>query len=124
MNVALTRAKHLLVVISPYKKQVFKLKGHLFRSKLDPSQRKLVEVETIDGFQGREKDIILFSSVRSGNKIGFLQDYRRMNVALTRAKHLLVVVGKFDTLKNDAKWEMFVDHLKQTNCKVDILLDS
>ena len=61
----------------------------------------MVEIETIDGFQGREKDIILFSTVRSQNKVGFLQDYRRMNVALTRARHLLVVFGKAETLNID-----------------------
>lgn len=65
-----------------------------FKSGLENHQKKLIEIETIDGFQGREKDIVMFSTVRSGDKIGFLKDYRRMNVALTRAKHLLIVFGK------------------------------
>ena len=62
----------------------------------------------------------MFSTVRSGDKIGFLKDYRRMNVALTRAKHLLVVIGKYETLKNDQKWEKMLDQVNLLNCKIDI----
>lgn len=67
--------KNFIGIISPYKKQVFKLKTQIaHKSNLEMHQKKLVEVETIDGFQGREKEIILFSTVRSGDKIGFLKD--------------------------------------------------
>mmetsp|Transcript_95365 Transcript_95365/g.205772 ORF Transcript_95365/g.205772 Transcript_95365/m.205772 type:complete len:84 (+) Transcript_95365:751-1002(+) len=60
-------------IISPYKKQVNKMKKLL----MNPNNKHIkpfVEIETVDGFQGREKDIILFSSVRSGNTVGFLKD--------------------------------------------------
>jgi len=114
--------KNMIGVISPYKKQVFKLKNQiLHRSKLDNQYKKLVEIETIDGFQGREKDIILFSSVRSQNTVGFLQDYRRMNVALTRARHLLVVFGKSETLNNDEKWKKMLEQISTFKSKADLI---
>ena len=61
-----------------------------------------IEIATVDAFQGRDKDIVLFSTVRSnpGNRLGFLKDYRRINVALSRAKELLVIVGDHSTPLN------------------------
>ena len=60
-----------------------------------------IEVDTIDGFQGQEKDVIIFSCVRSGKEVGFLREPKRLNVALTRAKHGLYIIGKVNTLKRD-----------------------
>lgn len=75
-----------------------------------------IHVSTVDGFQGSEKDIIILSCVRAGGGkrkgvggVGFLSDYRRVNVAMTRAKHSLWVVGDCDTLAFDPVWRAFLD---------------
>jgi hypothetical protein len=99
-------------VIAPYVAQIRMLNTMLkadsdweqsFRSKLGEIralQMKDVEVKTVDGFEGREKDVIIFSTVRNNSygHIGFLADRRRMNVALTRAKRALFVIGNMNTL--------------------------
>jgi len=79
-------------VLTPYSAQQKLLKGML------PSS---VPCSSIDGFQGREADIIIFSTVRcnTARDIGFLQDERRLNVVWTRARYALIVVGDADTLK-------------------------
>ena len=71
-----------------------------------------IEVNTVDGYQGREKDIIIISTVRT-QSLGFLRDYRRMNVAITRAKHMLWIVGNQKSLCLDPNW----DALIKTGCQ-------
>lgn len=77
------------------------------KNKLCLPARTDIEVNTVDAYQGREKDIIIISTVRTGG-IGFLRDYRRMNVAITRAKHFLWVVGNKNCLQKDENWNGFV----------------
>jgi hypothetical protein len=83
-------------VITPYSAQVKKL-HRIFED------FKELEIETVDGFQGREKEVIILSTVRSNNRadVGFLRDAKRMNVAITRARRLLVLVCNAETLKYD-----------------------
>ena len=73
-----------------------------------------IEINTVDAYQGREKDIIIISCVRGSQErtLGFLNDYRRMNVAITRAIHFLWVVGNSRTLERNHNWKGFVDYAK------------
>jgi superfamily I DNA and/or RNA helicase len=98
-------------IISPYSQQVQVLNA-LIEEHPILKDFKNIRVKTIDGFQGREKDIIYLSLVRSNPQaeIGFLQDLRRMNVALTRAKYKLVVVGDSATICSHPFYEAFVDY--------------
>ncbi|CAM9114212.1 unnamed protein product [Scytosiphon promiscuus] len=70
----------------------------------------LPEIASVDGYQGREKEVIILSAVRSnrGGRVGFLADWRRLNVAITRARRGVIVVGDPDTLKRDRHWRAFL----------------
>ncbi|CAI5724085.1 unnamed protein product [Hyaloperonospora brassicae] len=94
--------------VSPYKEQVRVLRQEITRSGIPASVS--VEVNTVDGFQGREKDVIVFSCVRSSRRggIGFLRDVRRLNVAITRARYCLYVIGNVSTLMRDETWAALI----------------
>lgn len=98
-----------VAVISPYKLQV-KLLRQRFTEVLGKETARLVDINTVDGFQGREKDIAIFSCVRAteGKSIGFVSDFRRMNVGLTRARASMLVVGCAKALKIDKHWRNLV----------------
>ncbi|MCE7054865.1 AAA domain-containing protein [Algoriphagus sp. AGSA1] len=90
-------------LIAPYGAQVRRLRGLIFDSEDYPSLLAVKEqltIDTVDGFQGQERDLMMISLTRSNEKgeIGFLSDERRMNVALTRAKRMLVLIGDSSTL--------------------------
>lgn len=87
-------------IISPYRAQVQLLRKELRKREFFRPYRHLLTVNTVDGFQGQERDIILISLVRSndGGDIGFLRDLRRMNVAITRARMKLIILGSSETM--------------------------
>ena len=106
-------------IVSPYSSQVILLKKLLEDSSLADEFKELVEINSVDGYQGRERDVIILSTVRSNRKhnVGFLSDWRRMNVAITRAKSGLIVVGDVDTLVNgDVHWRAFIDWCSSIGC--------
>ncbi|MCF1752436.1 AAA domain-containing protein [Mariniradius sediminis] len=108
-------------LIAPYKAQVRKFNELLFESYNYPNLRsfsELLTIDSIDGFQGQERDIILLSLVRSNtkNEIGFLSDTRRMNVALTRAKRKLIVVGDSATLSAHPFYHAYIDYVESHGC--------
>ena len=95
-----------IAVIAPYAAQVRLLR--------DQFEGQGLEIDTVDGFQGREKEVVVISLVRSNaiNEIGFLSDRRRMNVALTRARRKLVVIGDSATLGVDDFYRQFFDYVE------------
>ncbi len=105
-----------VAIISPYKVQVEYITDAISK---DPLLNTLTHLRanTIDGFQGQENDIVYISLVRSNekNEIGFLSDYRRMNVALTRARRKLVVIGDSGTLCNDPFYAAFIAYCEANN---------
>jgi len=104
-----------VAVISPYDAQV-----QLLRQLLASRVEEGLEVDTVDGFQGREKEAVVVSLVRSNDEgeVGFLSDVRRMNVAITRARKKLVVVGDSATVSRHPFYERFVRHAQETGAWV------
>ena len=100
-------------VVSPYRAQVQYLRHLLRQQEFFKPFRKLISVNTVDGFQGQERDIILISLVRSNaeGEIGFLRDLRRMNVAMTRARMKLIILGDAKTLTKHPFYKKLYSHI-------------
>ena len=114
-------------IITPYSAQVALIKSMMSQDvdfvKLVRDTKVSIEVNSVDAFQGRECDVILFSAVRSNRRdnVGFLCDWRRMNVALTRAKSGLILFGDMTTLKRgDKHWEGFCTWADGMGCVFDV----
>ncbi|EPY51633.1 hypothetical protein SPOG_00059 [Schizosaccharomyces cryophilus OY26] len=104
-------------IVTPYRSQVQELR-YQFQKKFGSIIFKYLDIHTVDGFQGQEKDIIIFSCVRSsmGNGIGFLQDVRRLNVALTRARSSLYIVGSTEPLLQNEVFRNLIEDAKARKC--------
>lgn len=102
-------------IISPYKAQTHYLRQLIKRNSFLRPLRKRISVNTIDGFQGQERDVILISLVRANAKgnIGFLSDLRRMNVAITRAKMKLFILGDSETLSQNKFYRYLYEYIER-----------
>ncbi|MDI1356237.1 MAG: AAA domain-containing protein [bacterium] len=102
-------------IIAPYKEQREWLKDNLSGLELNSEKLASLSIKTVDGFQGEERDVIYISLVRSNDKheIGFLSDLRRMNVAITRAKKKLVVIGDSSTLGSSPFYQSFLEYCEK-----------
>ncbi|EEB08752.1 helicase sen1 [Schizosaccharomyces japonicus yFS275] len=111
-------------IVTPYRRQLQELRMQ-FERRYGPLIFKRVDFNTVDGFQGQEKDIILFSCVRGdmGGGIGFLSDTRRLNVALTRAKSSLYIIGNVGTLTKDKMWSALITDAQTRSCLVTSSID-
>lgn len=116
-------------IITPYEgqrafmTQYLSLNYTLLDRKADYLQ---VEVSSVDAFQGREKDFIILSCVRANEQqnIGFLRDPRRLNVALTRAKYGLIILGNIKSLSKNPLWNHLLLHFREHGCMVDGTLEN
>jgi superfamily I DNA and/or RNA helicase len=127
-------------IITPYSEQLNELNREFFqlgfirkkpsssedsRNNQQPEQKRKyckyqklsIELNTVDGFQGKEKDLIIMTTVRANEekKIGFLSDIRRLNVAITRAKYGLFIVGNAETLSSNRYWRYLINHMTKKN---------
>ena len=102
-------------VLSPYRAQVKDIQEVVDRLPILKSMN--ISCRTVDSMQGGEKDIIILSTVRSnaGGRIGFLDDYRRFNVAFTRPRKSLIVIGNSKTLGTDPEWSRFISHTQNNS---------
>ncbi|CAF4442844.1 unnamed protein product, partial [Rotaria magnacalcarata] len=100
-------------VITPYRAQLA-----LISNKISPR----LDIATVDGFQGREKDVILISTVRAdaeelgGHSLGFVADRRRLNVALTRGKYAVYIVGHAKSLTINDDWRLLIQDARRRQC--------
>lgn len=101
-------------IISPYRAQVRLIRKLLKWQKFFRSLRRQITVNSVDGFQGQERDVIIISMVRDNDQgtIGFLRDLRRMNVAITRARMKLIILGNAETLAKHKFYSQFIEYVK------------
>jgi regulator of nonsense transcripts 1 len=109
---------HNIAIITPYSKQVQLFRTELHNASFRASKLANVEVGTVDSFQGQETDLVLFSSVRSNvlRELGFLRDARRLNVAITRAKRGLILVGDSKVLNTCPHWRALLESCYSRGC--------
>ena len=102
-------------IISPYRAQVQYLRRLLMKREYFKPFRRLISVNTVDGFQGQERDVIVISLVRSNDEgqIGFLRDLRRMNVAITRARMKLIILGDKQTMTRHPFYRQLWQYIEQ-----------
>jgi regulator of nonsense transcripts 1 len=109
-------------IITPYEGQrAYLVQNMQYQGTLHTKLYQAVEIASVDAFQGREKDIIVISCVRSNEHqgIGFLNDPRRLNVALTRAKYAIIIIGNPKVLCKQELWNHLLHHYKENGLLVE-----
>ena len=112
---------NVIGIIAPYQKQKSLLVTHLQGSSLNGLHE--IEVSTVDGFQGREKHVIIMSCVRAKSPtgtIGFVGNRNRMNVSLTRAKYALYVIAHFDSLEKSDEWVPVIEDADKRKRRIPV----
>ncbi len=101
-------------VISPYRAQVQYVRRLIKKKEFFKPFRHLISINTVDGFQGQERDIVLISLVRANaeGQIGFLRDLRRMNVAMTRARMKLIILGDAGTMTRHPFYKKLYEYVR------------
>ena len=125
-NTQITLKRYKYAIIAPYKSQMRLILDELRKSDLYQSID--IEVNTVDSFQGQERDIVLFTTVRSNfqelgqekSSIGFLNDFRRMNVGLSRAKLACFIIGDSSTLTLNSYWKKLLDYCRLRQSFIDV----
>lgn len=117
---SLSGGKVTVGIITPYKLQLKCLQRE-FEGVLNSEEGKDIYINTVDAFQGQERDVIIMSCVRASNHgVGFVADIRRMNVALTRARRALWVMGNANSLIKSDDWAALIADAKARNCYLDM----
>lgn len=113
-------------IITPYKAQARLIRRLLKMNYFLKAYRRRITVNTVDGFQGQERDVIVISMVRDNDDgtIGFLRDLRRMNVAITRAKMKLIIIGNTQTLSRHRFYREFINYVQENGEIVECSTDS
>jgi senataxin len=105
-----------VAIMSPYRRQCSEI-----RHRLNGSGFGNIEVSSVDAFQGREIDVALVSCVRSGHGgLGFVADVRRLNVAITRARCSLLILGNAATLSQSEHWAALISHARSTGSYISL----
>lgn len=109
-------------IITPYKAQARLIRRLLKMNYFLKRYRRRIAVNTVDGFQGQERDVIVISMVRDNDDgtIGFLRDLRRMNVAMTRAKMKLIIIGSIDTLSRHRFYRELIEYIRDNGEVIEI----
>ena len=108
-------------IITPYSAQKLLIRKKLKEKYNSKTILENLKISSVDGFQGREKDFIIVSNVRSNEekRIGFLRDFRRLNVSITRAKYGMIIIGNIDCLSYNDLWAKFINYYQKNDLLVE-----
>jgi senataxin len=109
-------------IIAPYKSQIKNIEDQFLKKKLSDQKMDRLKISTVDAFQGQERDVIIMTCVKANDdcNIGFVRDWKRMNVSITRAKYALIVFGNYKTLSVESVWLSYMRHHLRKDCCLSV----